>query len=55
MYIYSVCITYIYTYLYIYITSKKLSIKRGFPFNEEQNNVIYTLPEDCAIMKLRFA
>ena len=41
--------------LYIYITSKEWSIKRSFVFNEEQNNVIFTITEECASMKLRFA
>ena len=50
-----ICI-YIYIYIYItYITLKEWSIKRGFAFKEEQNNVIFTIPEDCASTKLRFA
>ena len=39
----------------MYIISKKWSIKSSFAFNEEQNNVIFTITEECASMKLRFA
>ena len=59
IYVYIYLYIYIYIYIYIYlcididITSKEWSIKRGFTFDEEQN-VIFTMPEDCASMKLRF-
>ena len=39
-------------YIYIYITSKDWLIKKGFTFKKQQNNFKFTMPEDCASMKL---